>query len=239
MKYTYKIKSHKEQIKILNEIFKADFSVPDMPKAINHSGEGVFAIPHYRLIGPTYNDALMKVFKALSDSRPCYDYQSGNWGPTYLHQLPVKETFWNSQKEEIILISAQFGAIHAGKSVKRVCTELKDNELPLGIYEVAIMLLTHPERLQDYNDLWIDCHGDEYSPDAGGAFSEAPVLYFDVGWVRFDAFDLSFAYGFFGSASAFVPHTLDTGILESSESLTLESAIKIVKENGYKIIKEF
>ena len=52
------------------------------------------------------------------------------------------------------------------------------NEFGLGAFAVGIMLLTHPERLQHHDDLWIDCAGDEYSPVAVGIFGHAPCFDF-------------------------------------------------------------
>lgn len=240
MNYTYpknyKIKPIKEQLAILEKHFgkMPTQSASDSPE--NPKSEGLFAIPHYRLIATTYNQAVLRVMEIMKSTRPTYDYRSGKWTGQYLRDLPIKRAFWNAQKEEIILISAQFGLAHRGKSVKTVRTELTDNELPLGIYECLIMLLTHPERLENYNDLWIDCPGDEYSWDADGSFSKAPLLLFSDGKVWFGASDVSVAFEFFGSVSGFVPHVnLGTGKLVPSEPLTLESAIRIVKNAGYKI----
>jgi len=89
------------------------------------------------------------------------------------------------------------------------------------------MLLSHPERLSSYTDLWIDCAGDEYAPGADGVFSDAPLFYFDGGRVRFDAYWFDSANDYYGSASAFLPQKrdLNTRKLEPVESLTLESLL--------------
>jgi hypothetical protein len=60
------------------------------------------------------------------------------------------------------------------------------------------MLLTHPERLQHHDDLWIDCAGDEYDyPNADGQFGDSSFS--DLGGeVGAGAFERC------GSASAFL-----------------------------------
>ena len=78
-------------------------------------------------------------------------------------------------------------------------------EFGLGTFAVGIMLLTHPLRLQDCDDLWIDCAGDEFSYDADGQFVSAPCFFFDGGKVKFDTSVVADAGGGYGSASASVP----------------------------------
>jgi hypothetical protein len=64
-------------------------------------------------------------------------------------------------------------------------------EFGLGAFAVGIMLLTHMDRLQSVDDLWIDCAGDEYhDPQSSVApFGRAPCfdflgveLRFGTGW---------------------------------------------------------
>jgi hypothetical protein len=74
-----------------------------------------------------------------------------------------------------------------------------------GAFAVGVMLLTHPERLQHHDDLWISCAGDEYyAPHTFGGFSRAPIFGFGGGKVEFDACWCGYANGDCGSASAFV-----------------------------------
>jgi hypothetical protein len=67
------------------------------------------------------------------------------------------------------------------------------------------MILTHSERLQRENDLWIDCAGDEYAPGVDGVFSRTPFLGFSGGLVVFAAGGSSHVRSFYGSASGFLP----------------------------------
>jgi hypothetical protein len=79
------------------------------------------------------------------------------------------------------------------------------NEYGLGAFAVGIMLLTHPERLMNYDDLYVDCAGDEYAPEADGDFSHAPFFRFDDDRVKFLAYWFGNARDNYGSASAFLP----------------------------------
>lgn len=239
MNYTYPksyiVKSVDSQMSLLNKLFGikklSGYEIPE------NMSEGVFAIPHWKLIGTTYNDAVIKVLEEIKAFRPSYDWRNGHWSADYLRQLPVKEQFWSSQKEEIILIFAQFGQSHAGESVEIVRSKAKSTELPFGIYEVGIMLLMHPERLQDKNDLWMDCPGDQYSYSGDGVFECAPYFGFCDGMVKFDAGDVSDVYGDCGSASGLVLQSLVSGNLGVSDVLDLDHAISRVKEAGYVVYK--
>ena len=82
---------------------------------------------------------------------------------------------------------------------------MNSSEFGLDAFAVGIMLLTHPERLVAYEDLWIDCAGDEYLPDADGQFEYAPCFLFIDGKGKFDAGWFGDALEGCGSASGFVP----------------------------------
>jgi len=81
---------------------------------------------------------------------------------------------------------------------------MNSTEFGLGAFAIGMMLLTHPERLQHYDDLWIDCAGDEYDPDADGDFSRAPYFSFSGGGVEFAANWFDNANEDYGSALAFL-----------------------------------
>lgn len=252
MNYTYpknyKNKPVTEQLKTLKAIFpEIKNTKGEIDLATEIETEGQFIIPNPKLFG-TYNEAVAKVLEALKSSRTCYDWREGKWGIEYLKQLPVKEQFWSKQ-EDMIVISAQFGQQHAGESVKTVRESTQDNELPFGVYEVGIMLLTHPERLQSYDDLFIDCPGDEYSYSGDGVFSKAPIFNFYGGELLFGTYVVSDARDNYGSASGFGPQALETRPLDTSCSLetsateTLDDvaeheAIALLKDRGFKITKE-
>ena len=107
----------------------------------------------------------------------------------------------------LLIIAAQFGLRHRGRSVRRARVVMEDttSEVGLGAFAVGIMILTHPIRLQDYNDLWIDCAGDEFSRDGDGDFSKTPYFEFDDVRVEFGTYDVSVVHDHYGSASWFLP----------------------------------
>jgi len=109
------------------------------------------------------------------------------------------------QKGDILIIAAQLGLRHRGESVRRAREKFSASEFGLGSLIVGSVTLTHPERFVRWEQLHIDCAGDEFSPGAGGDFGDAPYLYFCGGGVRFGAVWVGSASAYYGSASGFLP----------------------------------
>jgi hypothetical protein len=210
----YKPKGIKEQVNILRKLFSgigvADEKVAEQPLPANT--EGWFAIPRWQSVAETYEEAVQKVLDLIKKQRKgkFYNWREGKIGAQYLrqHERTVKKLgqFSDQQKGyDILVVACQFGLRHRGRSVRRAREVFTANEFGLGAFEVGCMLLTHPERLQHLDDLWIDCAGDEYAPAADGGFSDAPCFRFDGGRVEFDAHWFDDARSHYGSASASLP----------------------------------
>lgn len=180
--------------------------------------EGLFAIPNWRknpkIFGSTYSEAVQKVLDTIKKTRDgaFYNYRKDQVDEQHLRQSARSEQFWNDLAKAqgdagILIVSAQFGLRHHGRSVRRARVIIEDTagEFALGAFAVGSMLLTHPIRLQHYDDLWIDCAGDEWSPDAGGVFSESPCFIFDGDEVKFGTVDVAVAHAYDGAASGFSP----------------------------------
>ncbi|MBI2042193.1 MAG: hypothetical protein HYT21_00345 [Candidatus Nealsonbacteria bacterium] len=147
----------------------------------------------------------------IGKTRAFYNYRKGALGPKYLRlserTAVALQMISEKQKGDFLLIPAQFGLTHRGRSVRRVRVVYAPHEFGLGSFIAGCMILSHPERLVQWEQLHIDCPGDEYSPDADGEFSCAPVFLFHDGKVRFDARWVRHApaaSGASGSASGFV-----------------------------------
>ncbi len=210
----YKPKGITEQTNILRQFFSgigyADEKLAEQPLPAN--AEGWFAIPRWQSVAKTYEEAVQKVLEMINQQRKgkFYNYREGRLGEKYLrqHERTVKklEALAEQQKGyDILVVACQFGLRHRGRSVRRAREVFTANEFGLGAFEVGCMLLTHPERLQHYDDLWIDCAGDQYAFCAGGGFSDAPYFCFYDGRVEFNTDWFGDAVGSCGSASGFLP----------------------------------
>lgn len=208
-----KPKGMTEQVNILRQL------IPGIGNALEKlaeqplpgNAEGWFAIPRWQSVGKTYNEAVQKVLDLIKQQRGSfYNYREGQLGAKYLrkHERTTKklEALGEAQKGyDILVVAAQFGLRHRGKSVRRAREVFMGSEFGLGAFEIACMILTHQERLANYDDLWIDCAGDEYAPGGDGDFSHAPCFLFSDGKVKFDTHWVGGAYEHCGSVSAFLP----------------------------------
>ncbi|MBU0648908.1 hypothetical protein KJ969_02295, partial [Patescibacteria group bacterium] len=68
----------------------------------------------------------------------------------------------------------------------------------------------HPEREVRSEQLHIDCAGDEYSPGADSGFGRSPYFDFFDGRLRFGTSGGGDVLARFGSASAFLPQSIET-----------------------------
>jgi len=211
----YKPKGLTEQTNRLRELFPGiGYANEKLAEGtLPPNAEGWFAIPRWEKIAPTYNEAVQKVLDLIKQTRngKFYNYREGQLGPERLRQTARVQKFWetlgNEQKDnDILVVPAQFGLRHRGRSVRRAREVMQENEFGLGAFAIGIMILTHPERLMNYDDLYIDCAGDEFDdPGAAVRFDRAPLFHFYDGKVKFDTYWFGYADGRYGSASAFVP----------------------------------
>lgn len=198
-----------------------------------------YSFPHWRTIASTYPEAVQKRLDEIKATRPFYNYREGEIDGNHLHQTEEKILgIEKCTQNQTVTIEVQLGQKYKGVAVETVRKSFDKGEFGLGAYEMACILLADPTILQSSDDLWIDCPGDEFS-HSGDRFDRAPCLDFSDDLVKFDAGHVSNAYDYYGSGSAFLPQPLETGNLESSfVSLSLESAVQIVKDAGYVVYKE-
>jgi len=209
----YKVKPIGEQLKLLRDHLGLTFpkgvvqALTEQP--LPQHAEGYFAIPKWQVVAPTYGEAVARVFVAIAKQRKFPNYHEGQLGPASLRQSQHSIMFWEKlaaeqPDREVLVVPAQFGMRHRGRSVRRALEVCLANEFGLGAFAVGIVILTHEERFTKYEDLCVDCSGDEASPDADGGFSNAPNFHWYGGGLRFD-FDRTFAFSDnFGAASGFL-----------------------------------
>lgn len=206
----YKPKSVARQVKILNGLFPNLGSANKrlFGKPLPENAEGLFAIPRWECFSTTYNEAVVRVLDQIKliCGGKFYNYRENQLGPKFLrqHAKTVKAFSMLGEQQtgyEILVVACQFGLRHRGRSVRRAREVMNSLEFGLGAFANGCMILTHPERLQYYDDLWIDCAGDEFSDGGVGSFGHAPCFRFYGGKVLFDSRPLGAAFGNCGSSS--------------------------------------
>ena len=213
-----------EQIAAIAEIFGLDptqalefaKNLPELPEG----ADGWFAIPsvdalvakHFPEVtdpAEKYCRAVQPVHQKIAASRRFYNYRERQITPAQL-RVAVRtahafDLIAEVQKGDILIVAAQLGMRHRGRSVRRARGVFTANEFGLGSLAVGSIVLTHPERLVRWEQLHIDCAGDEFSHGADGRFERAPCFSFDDVGVKFGAYWVSNAREYCGSASGFLP----------------------------------
>ncbi|MEK7646807.1 MAG: hypothetical protein AAB378_00325 [Patescibacteria group bacterium] len=220
-----------DQIKALAKIFDLDPSqalanARNLP-ALPEGAEGWFAIPSVDALGskhfPEVTDPAEKycqvvklVHAKIVASRSFYNYREGQITPTQLRvharTAEALKSLALTQKgdpsidsgQAILIVAAQLGMRHRGKSVRRAREVFVGNEFGLGSLAVGSIVLIHPERLVRWEELDMDCSGDEFSPEADGGFSRSPFFRFDGGRVEFGTYFVGDPRVSFGSVSGFL-----------------------------------
>lgn len=208
----YKPRSVVHQMITLKTIFSSigSFHANAAVKELLAGAEGLFLIPRWRRIASTYGQAVEIVLDELNKARKgkFYNYRVGELGPNCFRQTAKKRKMFQKLGDEqighgVLVVPAQFGLRHRGRSMRRARAVMGGSECGLGAFEVGIMLLTHPDRLADIDDLWIECAGDEYAPESDGDFCDAPRFNFSDGFLRFDTGEINDPSGGSGTPSAF------------------------------------
>lgn len=177
----YKVpKPLEKQVKLLKNFFP---SLGDNPTVGNFESfltnvfEGWFAIPNIWRPEPvllgSYHEQVTVIFNLIKKSRGNFHFSGHSNLKEEFDFSSIKELDYSknilqklSQDQgdpDILVIPAQFGLQHRGRSIRRAYKVMLDKgQFPLGLFISGVMLLTHPERLQDIQDLEIACPGDEF-----------------------------------------------------------------------------
>ncbi len=121
---------------------------------------GYFSANHYeeydevlKALASSRSDAFRDSVSVRPDMREEYGFR-----PRPMTALAL-EYLMAQQPGDLIVVPAQFGIRHIGKHP----AELFGYEFGVTMKDVATMLITHPLRIQNRDDLYIDCLGDEPS----------------------------------------------------------------------------
>src|SRR3989344_911221 len=130
--------------------------------ALPAGAEGWFAVPRWEKVASSYNEAVEKVLDLIGKTRTFHNYRKGALGPKYLRlserTAVALQMIGEKQKGDFLLIPAQFGLTHRGRSVRRVRERIgNSNEFGLGSFITGCMILSHPERLVQWEALHIHC----------------------------------------------------------------------------------
>lgn len=208
---TYRVRPVEAQVTELRKIFPTLGACQEklgrLP--LPEGAEAWFAIPRWQAVAATYNEAVESIIAILSAKRRFANRIAGRLGKEYLRQtertqLAERLLADQQQGSDILVVAAQAGMVHRGSSARRTRASLAGNEFCLGVFALASLLLTHPERLSDCDSLMVDCGGDEYSPRADYTFDRVPLFDFDLSGIEFSIFYEDRARNLWGSPTGFL-----------------------------------
>jgi len=205
----YRAKPIAEQLATLAILFpRLRAGVVPAPASLPAGAEAWFVLPDWRRLAPLYNTALSEVLGVLARTRDTSLARLDRLGPDRLRQaertIALGAALDPGPDLDYVVVAAQFGARHAGHSIRHAREMFAANEFGLGAFALSCLLMTHPDRLTQPDQLYVDGAGDEYSASDEAQYSEAPFFRFLDGRVGFGTSWIGYADPFFGSASAFV-----------------------------------
>ncbi len=107
---------------------------------------------------------------------------------------------------DILVIAAQLGMYHRGRSSRRALEVFANNEFGLNSVIGCSIAITHPERFTRQEQLHMILPGDQFDyPTSPDRFSYVPILYLYKGDLHLDTSKCSAFYSIYGSASGFLP----------------------------------
>lgn len=171
--------------------------------------EGPMALIRPGFFSNVYAEEVEEILKAIAASRQFLNYRQGQLTPKRFRQLErtarLIAQLAASQPGDLIVAPWQFGLHHRGRSVLRAREVFLGKEFGAGSRDTGTALITHPERLVRWEQLHVDCSGDEFTPDADGQFRKASCFHFYGRKVGFGAVGVGSAGERCGSASVILP----------------------------------
>jgi len=210
----FKIRSVQEQVKILlalEPFKKLDAShVEELAsRELSQDAEGWAVIPKLLKVAKNYHRALDIVLDLIAANRQFRNRRKGELTKKHLRlteKTAKAHAKLDEQPGDFWVFPFQFGLRHAGSSVRRARVCFAENEFGLGVYEAAVLLLTHADRIAGPDQLYIDCAGIEYAPNADGDFFACLSFRWDFSYeplvLYYDSFDDADEQ--WGSVSAFL-----------------------------------
>lgn len=196
-------------------------------RTVPKGADGLVLLPTLRFLGKFFNIAdpygagygaiIEQLCELLLKQRngAFLNHRKGELTEAYVRlYADVRERLEKLESEapgDVLVLPVSLGKLYAGWSARAARWEALDqDQLPLGAAHVACLLLVMPERLTAYEQLWLDCPGDEYDWGAGGRWSCSLGFNFYDDQLRLGAGVACFAFGRCGSVVAF-PGVWGTG----------------------------
>lgn len=184
--------------------------------------EGNFVIPHWSAIGKTYQEAFEEVLGALNRTFRLKNVRPSFAGDTFFRlskrsQDHLDDIYHRQGNRGVMILPAQFGMLHRGRSSEVVRSNFGPNEFGLGAVEVGCMILCHRGRPaltyekkkgdeDDEKYLSIECPGSEARMDEKDDFGYVPTFVLDEKGLVYSTMRCTNAGEQSGPVTAFNPY---------------------------------
>ena len=187
--------------------------IESLAPTVRHlSAEFTAVIPKWDRVASSYSEATQLVVALLKEvhGRKFHNYREGELTDQHLRLVDKTTDAYrqlSDQPGDFYVFDAQFGKRWAGTSVRHARARFSPEEFGLGPYEVACLLLSHPERISANDHLNIDCAGVEYRTNVRDSFA----LCLNFSWDRvynrlgLGCRSIDYAYEQWGWVSGFRP----------------------------------
>ncbi|MCX6767031.1 MAG: hypothetical protein NT170_04660 [Candidatus Moranbacteria bacterium] len=169
---------HVERLRTALEGFVPTFSQPSNEISLPDGADGVALIPSITFLGKLwgirephgigYKEVLRRINMALEKNRPAdiFNYHQAyefiRINPGVLEVLLPLEEKAERAGLNCLALPFSFGRLYADFGCRNArWTALYDGQLPLTTVQTGCLLLAMPNRLVSFNDLPVDCPGDE------------------------------------------------------------------------------
>ena len=205
----WRLKGIEQQLLVLEQFFPGLTFEAEVPASLPGGAEGWLLVPKPSRIARSYNEALQRLLSLGTSARPRFlNSRDGRLGLEHLRLTEetgrVLHELERSTPGDYLVLAVQCGQQHRAKSVSQARTAYGEKEFGLGPFEVACLLITHPDRLADYEHLGIDCPGCEYATTPGGDFAYSLCFTWGEEGLYLDCSTVAGAAPGFGSASGFL-----------------------------------
>lgn len=208
---SYRVRPIEAQVTALRQAFPSLATCLEKlaRRPLPEGAEAWFAFPRWQALASTYNEAVEMTVGVLASRRRLSNRIAGKLSAQFLRQAErsaLAQRILSEQQSgtDILVVAAQAGMLHRGASARRTRVSMAGNEYALGVFEIACLLLTHPERLSTEDTLMIDCGGDEYSVRGDYTFDRVPLFDFDMAGIEFSIFYEDRARNLWGTPTGFL-----------------------------------
>lgn len=177
-----------DQLLILNKHFPKLETISKVYHFDKNSTEGkpnIFIIPDWEKVSTSYGSAceiilniLISIHGSNFSTSKVNEFFTWDIKPTLELTRGIYKLKEIQKNSDYLIFNCNLGLKHAGKSARRALATFKDNEFPLGVFEVGVILITHPELLKGTFSTYIGTPGSLVERRNGSGNKE--VVYFGV-----------------------------------------------------------